>query len=77
MLAVASRETKDALRMVHVPSFKTFANWPTAGTPLKCAPIVMLGIGPAVRVKDRLCFNGPMMLSFESELSRLFCFWPF
>ena len=35
MLAIASREAKDALRMVHVPSYRTFANWPTSRTPLK------------------------------------------
>ena len=35
ILAVASRETKDAMRLVHVPSFRTFPNWPTSQTPLK------------------------------------------
>jgi U3 small nucleolar RNA-associated protein 18 len=35
ILAIASRETKDAMRLVHVPSFRTFPNWPTSQTPLK------------------------------------------
>lgn len=34
MLVVASRATRDALRVVHVPSFSVFKNWPTSGTPL-------------------------------------------
>lgn len=34
LLAVASRHKKDALRIVHVPTLQTYANWPTAGTPL-------------------------------------------
>ena len=34
LLAIASRNKKDALRMVHLPSLHTYANWPTAGTPL-------------------------------------------
>ena len=31
----AWREAKDAVRVVHVPSFRTFSNWPTSRTPLK------------------------------------------
>ena len=61
VLAVASRETKDALRMVHVPSFKTFANWPTAGTPLKCAPPSLIG------------FDNPNLLPILSVHEWLFC----
>lgn len=34
LLALASRNKKDALRVVHVPTLQTYANWPTAGTPL-------------------------------------------
>lgn len=34
LLAMASRAKKDALRLVHVPSFTVFQNWPTSGTPL-------------------------------------------
>lgn len=34
ILCMASRATKDALRLVHLPTFKVFANWPTSGTPL-------------------------------------------
>ena len=34
LLAIASRNKKDALRMVHVPTLQTYSNWPTAGTPL-------------------------------------------
>lgn len=34
LLAIASRNKKDALRVVHVPTLRTYSNWPTAGTPL-------------------------------------------
>lgn len=34
LLAMASRHKKDALRVVHTASLQTYANWPTAGTPL-------------------------------------------
>uniref|UniRef100_A0A0W0F4C3 Uncharacterized protein n=1 Tax=Moniliophthora roreri TaxID=221103 RepID=A0A0W0F4C3_MONRR len=34
LLAVASREKKDALKLFHTPSLTTYANWPTSGTPL-------------------------------------------
>ncbi|KAH9102585.1 hypothetical protein AeMF1_020872 [Aphanomyces euteiches] len=34
ILAMASKETKDALKMVHLPSMTVFANWPTPKTPL-------------------------------------------
>ncbi|KAH6906694.1 WD40-repeat-containing domain protein [Coprinopsis sp. MPI-PUGE-AT-0042] len=34
ILAIASKEKKDALRMVHLPSLTTYSNWPTSGTPL-------------------------------------------
>lgn len=34
ILAIASRAKKDALRMVHLPTLRVFANWPTSGTPL-------------------------------------------
>ncbi|KAF4566537.1 hypothetical protein EYR36_011968 [Pleurotus pulmonarius] len=34
ILAMASREKKDALRLVHAHSLTAFANWPTASTPL-------------------------------------------
>ncbi|PFH47190.1 hypothetical protein AMATHDRAFT_7000 [Amanita thiersii Skay4041] len=34
VLAVASKEKKDAFRLVHLPSLTAFANWPTSGTPL-------------------------------------------
>lgn len=34
MLCMASRATKDALRIVHVSSGTVFSNWPTSGTPL-------------------------------------------
>ncbi|SCU97187.1 LAME_0F18844g1_1 [Lachancea meyersii CBS 8951] len=34
ILCMASRATKDALRLVHLPSGKVFSNWPTSGTPL-------------------------------------------
>ncbi|AET40656.1 Utp18p Ecym_6275 [Eremothecium cymbalariae DBVPG len=34
MLTIASRATKDAFRIVHLPSGTVFSNWPTSGTPL-------------------------------------------
>ena len=34
ILAIASSRKKDALRLVHLPSMTTFANWPTSRTPL-------------------------------------------
>lgn len=34
MLCIASRAVKDALRLVHLPTFSVFKNWPTSGTPL-------------------------------------------
>ncbi|KAH3664230.1 hypothetical protein OGAPHI_004581 [Ogataea philodendri] len=34
LLCVASRDKKDALRLVHLPSGRVFSNWPTSGTPL-------------------------------------------
>ena len=34
LLALASRNKKDALRIVHVPSLQAYSNWPTSGTPL-------------------------------------------
>ncbi|POM71588.1 U3 small nucleolar RNA-associated protein 18 [Phytophthora palmivora] len=34
ILAMASADTKDSLKMVHMPSLTVFANWPTAHTPL-------------------------------------------
>lgn len=34
ILAMTSKDDKDALRFVHLPSLTVFANWPTARTPL-------------------------------------------
>lgn len=34
ILAMASKNKPDALRLVHVPSFTVFKNWPTQATPL-------------------------------------------
>ncbi|KAG6619317.1 U3 small nucleolar RNA-associated protein 18 [Phytophthora cinnamomi] len=34
ILAMASSDIKDSLKMVHMPSLTVFANWPTAHTPL-------------------------------------------
>lgn len=34
ILAMSSKEVKDAFRLVHVPSLTVFSNWPTANTPL-------------------------------------------
>ncbi|KAN0060704.1 U3 snoRNP protein [Thecaphora frezii] len=34
VLALASRNKKDVLKLVHFPTMKVFSNWPTSGTPL-------------------------------------------
>ena len=34
LMAISSREKKDAMRVVHVASGRVFSNWPTAKTPL-------------------------------------------
>ncbi|CEH19147.1 WD40 repeat protein [Ceraceosorus bombacis] len=34
VLALASRNVKDALRLVHAPTLTAFSNWPTSSTPL-------------------------------------------
>ncbi|AGO12208.1 AaceriAEL153Wp [[Ashbya] aceris (nom. inval.)] len=34
VLCIASRATKDALRLIHLPTCSVFSNWPTSGTPL-------------------------------------------
>lgn len=34
ILAMASKDEKDALKFVHLPSLTVFSNWPTARTPL-------------------------------------------
>ncbi|KAJ7746592.1 WD40-repeat-containing domain protein [Mycena metata] len=34
VMAVASREKKDALRLIHLPTLTAFSNWPTSSTPL-------------------------------------------
>lgn len=34
LLLIASTKKKDALKLVHVPSFRVYANWPTSNTPL-------------------------------------------
>ncbi|TMW55916.1 hypothetical protein Poli38472_008564 [Pythium oligandrum] len=34
ILAMSSRDTRDALKMVHVPTMTVFANWPSSKTPL-------------------------------------------
>ena len=34
LLAISSRMKKDSLRLIHVPSYTVFQNWPTSRTPL-------------------------------------------
>ncbi|KAJ3893402.1 WD40-repeat-containing domain protein [Lentinula edodes] len=34
VLAMASKEKKDSMRLIHLPSLTTFSNWPTSSTPL-------------------------------------------
>jgi len=34
LMAIASQEKKDAMRLIHLPSLTSFSNWPTSSTPL-------------------------------------------
>ncbi|KAF8060775.1 WD40-repeat-containing domain protein [Lyophyllum atratum] len=34
VMAVASQEKKDAMRLIHTPTLTSFSNWPTSSTPL-------------------------------------------
>ncbi|RDB27348.1 putative U3 small nucleolar RNA-associated protein 18 [Hypsizygus marmoreus] len=34
LMAMASQEKKDAMRLIHLPSLTSFSNWPTSSTPL-------------------------------------------
>jgi len=34
IMAMASQEKKDAMRLIHLPSLTSFSNWPTSSTPL-------------------------------------------
>ncbi|KAJ4485241.1 WD40-repeat-containing domain protein [Lentinula aciculospora] len=34
VLAMASKEKKDGMRLIHLPSLTSFSNWPTSSTPL-------------------------------------------
>jgi len=34
LMAIASQEKKDAMRLIHIPSLTSFSNWPTSSTPL-------------------------------------------
>ncbi|PPQ97441.1 hypothetical protein CVT26_002851 [Gymnopilus dilepis] len=34
ILAMASKDKKDSMRLVHLPSLTAFGNWPTSSTPL-------------------------------------------
>lgn len=34
IMAIASQEKKDAMRLIHLPSLTSFSNWPTSSTPL-------------------------------------------
>ncbi|KAJ7677373.1 WD40-repeat-containing domain protein [Mycena rosella] len=34
IMALASREKKDAMRFIHLPTLTSFSNWPTSSTPL-------------------------------------------
>ncbi|OAQ90922.1 small nucleolar ribonucleoprotein complex subunit [Purpureocillium lilacinum] len=43
LLAFGSRQTKDALRLVHLPSCTVYRNWPTAQTPLGRITAVAFG----------------------------------
>ncbi|KAG9017873.1 hypothetical protein FRB93_004684 [Tulasnella sp. JGI-2019a] len=45
IMAIAGRQKKDELRMIHLPSLTVFANWPTAGTPLGHVTSVDFSVG--------------------------------
>lgn len=34
LLCIASKDKKDALKLVHIPTCRVYRNWPTSGTPL-------------------------------------------
>jgi len=34
ILAMASKDKKDAMRLIHLPTLTSFGNWPTSSTPL-------------------------------------------
>jgi WD40 repeat protein len=44
LLAFGSRNTKDAFRLVHLPSCTVYRNWPTAQTPLGRITAVAFGV---------------------------------
>ncbi|KAJ7052432.1 WD40-repeat-containing domain protein [Mycena amicta] len=43
IMAIASREKKDAMRLIHLPSLTAFSNWPTSSTPLGHSEYVAIG----------------------------------
>ncbi|KAG8844273.1 hypothetical protein FRB96_003209 [Tulasnella sp. 330] len=45
VMAIAGRQKKDELRLIHLPSLTSFANWPTAGTPLGHVTSVDFSVG--------------------------------
>lgn len=45
ILAMASRSKSDALRLVHIPSWTTFSNWPTSATPLSMVQAIAFSKG--------------------------------
>lgn len=34
LMAIASREKKDAMKLIHLPSLTAFSNWPTSSSPI-------------------------------------------
>lgn len=51
ILCMASRASKDALRLVHLPTCSVFSNWPTSGTPLgKVTAVAFSSLGEMLAV---------------------------
>eukprot|EP00232_Nephroselmis_pyriformis_P022458 CAMPEP_0182853628 /NCGR_PEP_ID=MMETSP0034_2-20130328/802_1 /TAXON_ID=156128 /ORGANISM="Nephroselmis pyriformis, Strain CCMP717" /LENGTH=90 /DNA_ID=CAMNT_0024984407 /DNA_START=82 /DNA_END=355 /DNA_ORIENTATION=+ len=47
ILAIASRMKRDALRLVHVPSYTVFSNWPSSKTPIQFVSAMAFARGAA------------------------------
>jgi U3 small nucleolar RNA-associated protein 18 len=68
MLLIGSRETKDCMRLVHLPSIQVFPNWPTQATPigyLNCASFSPSGLYMTLGNAKGKC----LLYSLESFLS--------
>ncbi len=68
ILLIGSREAKDSMRLVHLPSIQVFPNWPTQATPigyLNCASFSPTGLYMTLGNAKGKC----LLYSLESFLS--------